>query len=414
MVDNGEIPIDFKKTEISTIPDDWIIYTIEELTPKSKKYGIVDGPFGSNLKTIHYRKSGIPIITSGYVTNGKFYASDYLYVDKEKFKQEKRSTVRGGDIVMAKIGANCGASAILPIEHPEGILSGNALKITIDESRFSTKIISQILWRNYSIGKFEELRTTGAQPAISMANLKKFKLPLPALKAEQTAIATALSDTDVLIENFEKLIVKKRNIKQGVMQELLTAKKRLAGYNSEWEVRKLGEITEVVMGQSPKSEFYNTSGLGLPLIQGNADVENRKTIIRTYTSNITKKGKKGATIMSVRAPVGEISKATFNCCLGRGVCAISYKNDYIYHYLIYFEKSWTSVSTGSTFDSVNSAQVNNLEIPIPVCEEEQTTIAIVFNDMDTEIEALEQKLHKYRMIKQGMMQVLLTGKIRLI
>src|SRR5690606_25734769 len=92
----------YKQTEIGVIPEDWEVFTIEELTPKNIKYTIVDGPFGSNLKTIHYRKKGIPIITSGYVTDCKFLANDYLYVDKEKFIQEKRSSVQGGDIVMAK------------------------------------------------------------------------------------------------------------------------------------------------------------------------------------------------------------------------------------------------------------------------------------------------------------------------
>ena len=130
----NKIQAGFKQTEVGIIPSDWLLFLIEELTPKNRQYTIVDGPFGSNLKTIHYRKSGIPIITSGYVTDGKFSASEYLYVDLEKFKQEKRSAVKGGDIVMAKIGERCGASAILPKEHPEGILSGNALKISIDDN----------------------------------------------------------------------------------------------------------------------------------------------------------------------------------------------------------------------------------------------------------------------------------------
>jgi type I restriction enzyme S subunit len=162
----------YKQTEVGMIPEDWKFKSIEELTPQNKKNGIVDGPFGSNLKTIHYRKSGIPIITSGYVTNGYFFANEYLYVDIDKFKQEKRSSVKGGDIVMAKIGERCGACAILPKNHPEGILSGNALKITIDESKYSSSLIWQILYNNYVTGKLEILRTTGAQPALSMANLK--------------------------------------------------------------------------------------------------------------------------------------------------------------------------------------------------------------------------------------------------
>lgn len=236
---------------------------------------------------------------------------------------------------------------------------------------------------------------------------KELPIIIPPSLAEQTAIATVLSNTDALINSLEKLIAKKCNIKQGVMQKLLQPKEG-------WEVKKLGEMAEVTMGQSPLSEFYNIVGIGLPLIQGNADISNRKTIIRVYTSVTTKKGIAGNIIMSVRAPVGEISKASFDCCLGRGVCSISYKNDFLYHYLIFFESSWSKFSTGSTFDSVNSQQVNELEIPIPKFEGEQIRIAAILNDMDAEITALQSKLEKYRKIKAGMMQQLLTGKIRLV
>jgi type I restriction enzyme S subunit len=129
---------------------------------------------------------------------------------------------------------------------------------------------------------------------------------------------------------------------------------------------------------------------------------------------ITKKGKIGDIIMSVRAPVGEVSKATFDCCLGRGVCSINYENDYLYYYLIHFEKSWTKLSTGSTFDSVNSKQIKELEISIPVSKEEQVRIITILSDMDQEITVQETKLQKLKLQKQGMMQALLTGKIRLI
>ncbi|MFV9632025.1 MAG: restriction endonuclease subunit S, partial [Methanosarcinales archaeon] len=177
--------------------------------------------------------------------------------------------------------------------------------------------------------------------------------------------ASALNDVDALITALEQLITKKRNIKQGAMQQLLTGKKRLPGFSGEWEVKKLGEIAEITMGQSPQSAFYNTNGNGIPLIQGNADIEDRKTIIRIYTSSITKKCKKGDIIMSVRAPVGEIAKAKFDACLGRGVCAISTKNDYQYHNLIFLEDCWTRISKGSTFDSINSTDVIAMEIKIP-------------------------------------------------
>jgi restriction endonuclease S subunit len=179
---------------------------------------------------------------------------------------------------------------------------------------------------------------------------------------------------------------------------------------SDWEVKRLDQIANIIMGQSPQSEFYNTKGDGLPLIQGNADVENRETIVRSYTSVITKRGKIGDIIMSVRAPVGEVSKATFDCCLGRGVCAISYQNEYLYQYLIYLENSWAQLSTGSTFDSVNSKQVKELKIPIPKAVEEQTAIATALSDADALITSLEKLIAKKRLIKQGAMQELLKPK----
>jgi type I restriction enzyme S subunit len=216
----------YKQTEAGVIPEDWDVDSLASVTPKNEPNGIVDGPFGSNLKTIHYRKSGIPIITSGYVTDGRFAAESYLYADKEKFEEEKRSAVRPGDIVMAKIGARCGASAILPQWHQIGILSGNALKITVDGSRHSTFYVWQILWDLYSAGRIEPLKTVGAQPAISMANLKKYKLALPSLP-EQLAIATVLSDTYAELTALEQKLDKTKAIKHGMIQELLTGRIRL-------------------------------------------------------------------------------------------------------------------------------------------------------------------------------------------
>ena len=181
-------------------------------------------------------------------------------------------------------------------------------------------------------------------------------------------------------------------------------------FPEDWDIIKMGKIATITMGQSPLSEFYNTELVGLPLIQGNADIENRKTIIRSYTSMITKKGKVGDIIMSVRAPVGEVAKSTFDCCLGRGVCAISYKNEYLYHYLVHFEKSWCKFSSGSTFDSVNSKQVLELNVPIPKSESEQITIASALSDADNLIDKLEKLIEKKKNIKQGAMQQLLKPK----
>lgn len=118
--------------------------------------------------------------------------------------------------------------------------------------------------------------------------------------------------------------------------------------------------------------------------------------------------------MSVRAPVGEVSRATFDVCLGRGVCAVRFPNDFLYHYLIFLEPSWARQSKGSTFDSVNSDDIKTVDINMPVDPAEQTAIATVLSDMDAEIQTLEKRRAKTRELKQAVMQELLTGKTRLV
>ena len=275
---------------------------------------------------------------------------------------------------------------------------------------FNQSVLGKYLYYQFSTNFFNRVMQLTAKSSVDSVRremIADMKLPFPKTTIEQTAIANALSDMDALIAQTEKLIEKKKAIKQGVMQELLKPKEG-------WVTKKLGDVCEIIMGQSPLSEYYNFAGIGLPLIQGNADIKNRKTIIRTYSSNITKKGKLGDIIMTVRAPVGEIALSTFECCLGRGVCALRYENDFMYHYLISIENYWSRLSSGSTFDSVNSNQIKDLPVTLPQIKNEQIEIAITLTDLDKDIELIVTKLQKLKYKKQGMMQALLTGKIRLI
>ena len=402
----------YKNTEVGVIPEDWVLFTIEELTPKNKKYNIVDGPFGSNLKTIHYRKLGIPIITSGYVTNGKFYANEYLYVDLEKFKQEKRSAVKGGDIVMAKIGERCGASAILPENHKVSILSGNALKITIDENYFSKQLISQILWEHHVNGNFEILRTTGAQPALSMANLKKYKIPLPPTKAEQTAIANVLIDADALITQLEKLIHKKKAIKQGAMQELLKPKEG-------WETKTLGELVEFSNGKAHEQSIDKN---GNYTVVNSKFVSTEGAIAKYSNQNISPLFKGDITIVMSDIPNGKAlakcflidkdNKYTLNQRIG-SIRPIEGDSSY-YFYQLNRNKYFLAFDSGSGQTNMRKNDILNCPFSLPPTLSEQSRIAEILSDMDIEILKLEDKLEKQKQLKQGMMQSLLTGKIRLV
>ena len=415
----------YKQTEVGVIPGDWDAVPLASITPQNRKNGIVDGPFGSNLKTIHYRKSGVPIITSGYVTDGIFFADKYLYVDPSKFQEEKRSAVQPGDIVMAKIGERCGASAVIPPTHETGILSGNALKITVDESRHSTSYVWQVLWSLHVSGKLMELRTVGAQPALSMPNLKLYRIPLPPTKSEQEAIAKVLSDMDALIEALEKLIEKKRRIKEGAMQELLTGKRRLPGFQvkpgykqtevgvipEDWEVRALSLACEISAGcDLVKDDFSShwTSVFKYPIYSNAHSLRG----LYGFSSSFQYAG--GQLTVTARGDVGHAEYRDLPFCTIGRLLVIDPSDLYCAQFIADYINQFVDFALESTgVPQLTVPQIGAYSFAVPPLRE-QRAIAEVLSDMDAEIESLEAKLTKNRNLKGGMMQELLTGKTRLI
>ena len=250
---------------------------------------------------------------------------------------------------------------------------------------------------------------------IYINNLAQVQIELPPI-TEQNAITEVLSNVDGLLNALEALIAKKRAIKQAVMQQLLTGRKHLPGFSGEWIEKPLVDLATVTMGQSPSSLFYNLRGEGLPLIQGNADIENRQTIERVWTTQANKRCNLGDLILTVRAPVGAVAVASKDACIGRGVCSLRPFEDsgFLFHALVYAEDRWQTFEQGSTFTAANSEQVEQFRLFVPDDNGEQRAIASALSDMDAEITALEQRRDKTRAIKQGMMQHLLTGRVRLV
>lgn len=261
--------------------------------------------------------------------------------------------------------------------------------------------------------EWDRLMAGSTHNTIYMPLFESMQVLVPPLP-EQQAIAAALSDADGVVAGLERVIAKKRLIKQGAMQDLLTARRRLPGFSGDWEVKKLGELVTIVMGQSPSSSAYNSQGDGLPLIQGNADIKDRRAITRVFTREVTKLGRTGDYLMTVRAPVGEIATTDMDVCLGRGVCALRTDERLVYHIMVAKEPEWAKLSKGSTFDSVNGAEIRAFEVLFPTDAEERLAVALVLDDMDAEIQTLETRLAKARAVKEGMMQNLLTGRVRLV
>jgi type I restriction enzyme S subunit len=254
----------------------------------------------------------------------------------------------------------------------------------------------------------------GIRANVGQRDLKKVRVSLPPLK-EQRTIAEALSDVDELIKSVRRLIVKKQAIKQGMMQQLLTGKSCLPGFTDQWPEATLGSIATVNMGQSPTGTSYNAARRGLPLVQGNADIKDRRTIDRLWTTQPTKRCRAGDVVLTVRAPVGYTAVASRDSCLGRGVCSVAagLDNRFLFHALMYAEPRWGVFEQGSTFTAVNSNEVRSFTITWPCEPQERHAIASTLDDVDIEIAALHARLAKAHDVKQGMMQQLVTGRTRL-
>ena len=186
-------------------------------------------------------------------------------------------------------------------------------------------------------------------------------------------------------------------------------------FSGKWSEKPLSDLAAITMGQSPSSIFYNSRGEGLPLIQGNADIESRKTIERVWTTEGNKHCNLGDLILTVRAPVGSIAIASKNACIGRGVCGLKPfgNSSFLFHALVYAEDRWQALEQGSTFTAANSEQVGQFRLFVPEDENEQRAIAEALSDVDGLLNALEALIAKKQAIKQATMQQLLTGKTRL-
>lgn len=193
------------------------------------------------------------------------------------------------------------------------------------------------------------------------------------------------------------------------MQKLFNREVRFkaddGGEYPEWEERQLENIAIIKMGQSPDSSSYNDECIGLPLIQGNADMSGRVSAPQRYTSEPTKECNIGDIIMTVRAPVGFVGKSIHHACIGRGVCAISSKinTEFLFQYLVSIEDSWKRIEQGSTFTAIGGNEVKKLILLIP-CIQEQQKIADCLLIYDETIQIKKDKLEVWKEIKKGLLQ----------
>jgi len=399
----------YKQTKVGIIPEEWEVVRLDKIIRYKKGYA---------FKSSDYQTEGVPIIRVSDTGFNKINDSNLVCIDKEKAKIYDSYKLKTDDIIITTVGSKpplydsmVGKIILVPKKNENHLLNQNAVKIfsKIANNRY---IFYQFLSKRYIYHIKTIYRGNANQASITLNDLFAFSLPLPPLK-EQQKIAQILTTWDRAISNVELLILNYELRKKGLMQKLLSGEVRFEGFDGEWEEVRLGDVAEIIMGQSPSSKSYNENKEGVPLIQGNADCKNRKTAPRIYTTEKTKVCNIGDIIMTVRAPVGVISKAYHNACIGRGVCAIRTKDDngFLYYYLLKYEEKWEKYSQGSTFTAVNSNDIKSLKIKFPPLEEQQK-IAQLLTTADREIELLKEELEALKEQKRGLMQKLLTGEVR--
>ena len=260
--------------------------------------------------------------------------------------------------------------------------------------------------------------------------IARMLIPLPPTKAEQEAIAEALSDADALIESLEQLLVKKRQLKQGAMQELLTGKKRLPDFSGEWRTVRAGDLGRFRGGSGFPTKFQGATLGAYPFFKvSDMNNEGNETFMTIGNNYISEQLRKllGATAFPVNSIVfAKVGAAVFlerkrilaePSCLDNNMAAFVLDDDgaadYRFLHYAFVNTNLGDLVSTTALPSLSGSVLSAIEFSVPPIAE-QTTIATILSDMDAEITALEAKLSKARQIKQGMMQELLTGRIRLI
>ena len=392
----------YKQTEIGVIPEDWEVV----------KIGKIANTFSGgtpNSKVAEYYNGDIPWISSGELNKNKIHFTEG-FISQKGLDNSASKMVNAETLLVAMYGATAGVVAITYII---GAINQAVLAIENDN-----KVSNNIFLKEFLQLKKEWILLTytqGGQPNLNQEIIKNLQIPLPPLP-EQEAIAEALSDADAWIESLEQLIAKKRLIKQGAMQELLTPKE-------DWEVKKLGEVCDVRGGGTPSTsipEFWNGNILWFTP----TEVGYTKYLINSLRK-ITELGLKNSSanilpvntiLLTSRAGIGDLgilkSEASTNQGFQSLVCKDNVNYEFVYYMMQTKKNELLSNASGSTFLEISPNKVKAISFDIPSLSE-QTRIATILSDMDAEIEALEQKLSKARQIKQGMMQELLTGRVRL-
>ena len=416
------VPLGYKRTEVGVIPENWQVCNLGTLG--QFKNGINKGKkdFGHGLPFVNLLDVfGVPKVS----TDSNFGLVNSSLGEREAY------ALQSGDVLFVRSSVKpegVGLTTVIPEDLPNTVFSGFLIRYR-DNGAFALEFKEHCFWEASFRNRLIASSTVSANTNISQEALKSLQLAFPPNKSEQRAIAEALSDVDGLLRALEALIAKKRAIKQAAMQQMLTGKTRLPGFTGEWAIKRLGDLGTFSKGRGIRRD--HVSNEGLPCVRYGELYTRYQDIILSAVSKVPPSVAQTALPITTGdllfAGSGETAEEIGRCAayLGRDkayaggdivVLTPSGQNSTFLGYLMNYpavSAQKARIGQGDAVVHISTSNLAQVQIILPPLTE-QTAIATVLSDMDAEIAALEQRRNKTRAIKQGMMQELLTGRVRLV
>lgn len=411
-----ELKPGYKQTEVGVIPEDWEVVHIGDLGTVVR--GGSPRPAGDPK---YFNGNYIPWLTVAALTT---IPAEHMHViSTVGFLTEQGSkhsrTLNIDTIIIANSGATLGVAKVLRIK----CCANDGIAAVINQKFGNKEFICHLI--NFKTKYLRDVVATGnGQPNLNTTLIKNLQIPFPPAK-EQQAIAAVLSDMDDLLAKMDQLLAKKRNIKQAAMQELLTGKRRLPGFSGEWKEKSLGQVARIQRGASPRPIdspvwFDQNSTIGWVRI---SDVTRSKKHLSETKQKLSKSGvlrsrfvATGGLIMSICATVGKPMILAIDACIHDGFVVFNHPTEhttFLFYLLTFMEEKWSKDGQTGSQMNLNTGIIAKAVHAFPPVDE-QAAIAAVLSDMDAEIAELEARREKTSALKQGMMQELLTGRIRLV
>ena len=414
----------YKQTEIGVLPEEWTISTIGTIAD------VKTGPFGSALHADDYVQDGTPIITVEHLGETGLIRQNLPKVSDEDRQRLSAYSMQEGDIVFSRVGS-VDRNAYVTAAENGWLFSGRILRLRAKSEKLSTRYLGYYFKSEDTKERIRGVAVGQTMASLNTKLMNAFKVVLPTVE-EQKNIATLLSNIDTLISTLEKQVSKKKAIKQGAMQELLTGKRRLPGFNGAWREVRLEDICSKITDGSHESPPESDVGYYMPSVKDMTstgfDYSECKKISYADFKKLERNGCRPDIGDVLIAKDGSILKYAFvqeqaetivilsSIAIVKPLfnCVDSFFLAQYFRQQNFVEQVITNYKSGTGVPRIVLKGFKQIELFIPESVAEQATIAKILVDMDKEIAGLEKKLGKYRQVKQGMMQQLLTGKIRLV